>query len=102
MQAGAWTGMLISRAQSGSIVSAVKTTFDGDHPCSMCKLVSKGVAEDSAPKTPSAKKTQEIKMVASIVSELPSPAFFGFAEWPQVSESAASRADAPPTPPPLA
>ncbi len=34
--------MLLSYSRSGSVASAVEKTFDGDHPCPLCKAISKG------------------------------------------------------------
>jgi hypothetical protein len=42
LQSLAWTTMLISRAGETSFVDAVRTTFDGRHPCSICRVVQKG------------------------------------------------------------
>ncbi len=102
MQAGAWTGMIIARSQSSSLASAVKSTFSGDQPCSMCKVVAKGQADESKPKAPAVQKLPEIPMVAMRGSELPAPALAGLAEWPRFFVNGTVRTDAPPTPPPLA
>lgn len=42
LQSLAWTTMLISRTGETSFVDAVRTTFDGRHPCSICRVVQKG------------------------------------------------------------
>jgi hypothetical protein len=42
LQSVAWTTMLIDRTQSSSFVTALRTTFDGKHPCRICKAVSAG------------------------------------------------------------
>jgi hypothetical protein len=102
MQAGAWTGMIIARSQNSSFVSAVKSTFSGEKPCSMCKAVAKGHADESKPTAPAAQKMPEAKMIAMIVSELPPPALSGVMEWQQFLEHGTVRTDAPPNPPPLA
>ncbi len=39
LQTFAWTGMLVSRAQTSTVTEAVATTFDGDHPCALCQAV---------------------------------------------------------------
>jgi len=39
LQTFAWGNMLVSFSRSDSIAEATKKTFDGDHPCSMCKVV---------------------------------------------------------------
>jgi hypothetical protein len=46
LQSVAWTGMLISYSRNASLRSAVTRTFDGEHPCPLCKAVKKGRAEE--------------------------------------------------------
>ena len=39
IQSAAWAGMLVSYSmEKGSVVEAVSDTFDGEHPCALCKL----------------------------------------------------------------
>lgn len=42
LQSVAWTGMLANNLQSRSLSEAVERTFSGEHPCSLCKQISKG------------------------------------------------------------
>src|SRR5271155_5291439 len=42
LQSGAWVGMLINYSRSGSVASAIEKTFDGQHPCPLCRAISKG------------------------------------------------------------
>lgn len=44
LQSVAWTGMLIRFSAQGSFMDAVAMTFDGEHPCSLCKVVTQGRA----------------------------------------------------------
>lgn len=39
LQSMAWTGMLVQFASETGIVEALQKTFDGKHPCSICKFV---------------------------------------------------------------
>lgn len=42
IQSAAWAGMLVSYSmEKGSVVQAVSETFDGEHPCALCKLAKK-------------------------------------------------------------
>ena len=41
-QAVAWTGMVISYSQDAPLTEAVVKTFDGQHPCKLCKQIAKG------------------------------------------------------------
>ena len=40
LQVVAWVGMLAARAPEQGFVRAAESTFDGDHPCSLCLAVS--------------------------------------------------------------
>ncbi len=52
MQSVAWAGMIVTRSQSESLSTAIRTTFDGQHPCTLCKVVAAGkAAEQRAPST---------------------------------------------------
>jgi hypothetical protein len=42
LQSVAWTGMLVTRASHGSLIEAVKLTFDGAHPCVLCEKIEAG------------------------------------------------------------
>jgi hypothetical protein len=46
LQTVAWSGMLISFSRSGSFNEAVAKTFDGQHPCPLCKVVRQGRAQE--------------------------------------------------------
>ena len=42
LQSVAWVGMMVNYSCQGSIKDAVAKTFDGQHPCPLCKLVREG------------------------------------------------------------
>ena len=46
LQTVAWTGMLITYSRDASFKTAVAKTFDGEHPCPLCKAIKKGRAEE--------------------------------------------------------
>lgn len=39
LQSLAWTRMLVSYSQQGQFAEAVSKTFDGRHPCALCKKI---------------------------------------------------------------
>ncbi len=41
LQSAAWAGMLVNHLRSQSLATAVSQTFDGEHPCAMCKAIQK-------------------------------------------------------------
>ena len=40
-QVVAWAGMMISYSQNAPLTEAVAKTFDGQHPCKLCKQIAK-------------------------------------------------------------
>lgn len=42
LQSFAWVGMVISYSQDATLSEAISMTFDGEHPCKMCKVVKEG------------------------------------------------------------
>jgi hypothetical protein len=45
LQTVAWTGMLLTYSRDASFHEAVAKTFDGQHPCPLCKVIQTGRAE---------------------------------------------------------
>ena len=41
LQSAAWVGMFLSYAQADTLGAALVKTFDGKHPCTLCKIVQK-------------------------------------------------------------
>lgn len=42
LQSVAWVGMMIEYSRDGSIALAARKTFDGNHPCCLCKAIAAG------------------------------------------------------------
>jgi hypothetical protein len=42
LQSVAWAAMLADNARTDSFPTAIEKTFDGKHPCSLCKQIAKG------------------------------------------------------------
>jgi hypothetical protein len=42
LQSIAWTSMIIDYSKHGTLCEAIKLTFDGAHPCSLCHIVDRG------------------------------------------------------------
>ena len=105
----AWAGMLVNYSRSQGIVDGVKRTFDGRHPCSLCKKAADLRRSESAPGQEE-KPLVELRgrlvwaeMLASSgvalpgprVRDLPDPAA-GIRLWKPFGRGA----DVPPLPPP--
>jgi hypothetical protein len=42
LQSVAWGGMIAEYARTAKLIVAVEKTFDGQHPCGLCKKIEKG------------------------------------------------------------
>jgi hypothetical protein len=49
LQTAAWAGMLVQHLRSQSLAAAVSQTFDGQHPCAMCKAIAKQKSSEKKP-----------------------------------------------------
>jgi hypothetical protein len=100
LQTVAWTGMLISYSQEG-VREAIAKTFDGEHPCPLCKAVAKGRAEeqerDSKSVKPGGKLDPGLIPPGLEFAFEPTPRFDAI---PACDTSAPERAEAPPKPRP--
>jgi hypothetical protein len=97
LQTVAWTTMFADNLQTESLHDAVTTTFDGDHPCDLCKAI------DAAKKSEQKKQTsfEKLKLEFPLFHEdlvLIAPSRVEF--FPRKNLSAESVSLKPPTPPP--
>ncbi len=46
LQSVAWVRMTMELSQTESLASALQKTFDGQHPCTLCKFVREGVTTE--------------------------------------------------------
>ena len=99
LQSVAWVGMIASYSQSESLGEAISKTFSGKSPCSLCKAVKSGRAEEQ--KRPSAKLIVKMEAVLSATVHAPLPRADEW-EYPVAISLTAKRNLAPPVPPPLA
>lgn len=100
LQSAAWVGMIVSYAQDGDVSEAIEKTFDGQHPCALCKLVEQGTAKEKQPqkKAPVSKKL-DMTLVAVERIAVPPP---GHPDFVVLSERPAQRRPSPSVPPPRA
>jgi hypothetical protein len=101
-QSIAWSAMLVTYSQETTVLAAIDNTFDGAHPCELCKTVSKGVAEgkDGDGFTTSTVKAEFQCLTFSASSPLHPPRAFSL--LPVTETHASAVRFAPPTPPPRA
>jgi hypothetical protein len=99
LQAVAWGQMLVSYSQEADFSEAVMKTFDGAHPCNLCRAVQHGQSEEkNADKTPPGKKLDAVLMHVAVVD----CAVVSDFEFSAFADRVVGRREAPPTPPPRA
>jgi hypothetical protein len=97
LQSVAWTGMIIVYSQTAPLLDAVEKTFDGKHPCKICKVVDEGKK---------AEKKQSSRKLASKLDFFCNPELLAVAPPAPFSlpiaelKHSVTRTDAPPGPPP--
>jgi hypothetical protein len=47
MQVIAWSNMIIDYSSQDGLIEGAKKTFDGEHPCTMCKAIEEGKKQQS-------------------------------------------------------
>ena len=98
LQTFAWTTMIVERAQTGSLAEAIQTTFDGRHPCKLCKVVRTGQAAEK--KSESQLKLQKLELpLPEPVNPLELPATEGHPAMVAVALTSVP-GHGPPLPPP--
>ena len=97
LQSVAWMGMAISYAQTDTLKVALVKTFDGNHPCTLCRVVQAGKRAGKTTDTQRVETKVDFFLVTRqviIFSRPPTPfQTAGIRLMP-------ARAESPPTPPP--
>ncbi|MES2440450.1 MAG: hypothetical protein V4584_15380 [Verrucomicrobiota bacterium] len=73
LQTIAWGNMLVDYSNSSSLSEAVGKTFDGEHPCELCKVVKKSKSEDE--KKPLLKSEMKMDVALPAPVKVPFPRF---------------------------
>lgn len=100
LQSIAWTRMVITYSEDYTFLEAVQRTFDGSHPCKMCKSIveEKKNQEQAAVKFALADKKLEALPVSGFA--LPSPFSNEDIRFFPLAETRLARSSLPETPPP--
>jgi hypothetical protein len=53
LQSVAWTAMLVENSREAPLVAAVKATFDGSRPCTLCQKIDAGRQQEKEQEAPS-------------------------------------------------
>ena len=97
LQSVAWTGMVFVYSRTAPLREALAKTFDGQHPCTLCKAVQEG--KKSEQKLPTNQVTTKLDFFCNpelLAIELPPP----FSQPDSFSKHVPTRTEAPPSPPP--
>lgn len=97
VQGAAWAGMVAARARTSSVAEAVTTTFDGRHPCAVCRAVRRGADADSGARLVRPAPTADLAFAAAAAAFRPALVTSASAAAPC---AATPRPRVPPSPPP--
>jgi hypothetical protein len=101
LQGVAWATMIKDFSRSGSVTIAVQKTFDGKHPCAMCKKIAAQRSHDEkTPATVKAEKKAEV-FIALGTAIVPLPIVRCFAYPPHPFVNLPEHPSAPPVPVPI-
>lgn len=73
LQTIAWGNMLVDFSSKVSLTEAMEKTFDGEHPCPLCKVVSK--SKDGEEKKPLLKAEMKMEVALPMPVKVPFPKF---------------------------
>lgn len=71
LQTIAWGNMLVDFSSETSLSEAMEKTFDGEHPCALCKVVKKSKSEDE--KKPLLKSEMKMEVALPAPVKVPFP-----------------------------
>ena len=97
LQSAAWTGMLVRYSRTDTFTQALAKTFDGKHPCKLCRLVQKEAHSTGKKAAPKVQIKFDLSLLERTVFLLPpssNPQHF-----PSITVGSRS-SDSPPVPPP--
>jgi hypothetical protein len=101
LQGVAWATMIRDYSRTGSVTAAVEKTFDGKHPCAMCKKIAAQRSHDEkTPATVQAEKKAEV-FIALGTAIVPLPIVRCFAHPPHPFVNLPEHPSAPPVPVPI-
>jgi len=100
LQSAAWVGMVLSYSKDSGLGEALGKTFDGAHPCQLCKIVesgTKGEKENDRQAQTTEVKKLDLMLAAVAALVVPAP---DAQEYSPLMQRPVSREYDPPVPPP--
>lgn len=98
LQSVAWAGMFVSYSRQASLTEAIIKTFDGNHPCCLCKIVRQGKASEN--RKESQKPENKLESFLPTGHRLPVCLPQCFLMISGIFNQPVSHIDTPPKPPP--
>jgi hypothetical protein len=99
LQSIAWATMIANYSQHCSVGHAIMQTFDGKHPCDLCKHISKG--KDAERKQDNERGAAKADLICVIRQYMLLPPFVLF-DYSELITSPGCNSQQPPSPPPRA
>ena len=96
LQSIAWVSMVVSYSQTAPLTTALQKTFDGTHPCSLCRQVADGKRSEKKTDVGPAKKLEFRYTPVALIFRAPSM----YWEVPMIELPAELISIDPPVPPP--
>ncbi len=101
LQSAAWVGMVVVYSQDGSLGEALEKTFDGEHPCPLCKMVESGTSsDDREQRKAEVTKVKKLDLMLAVMESLVVPASPDVPDYLPPELRLSLREDSPPLPPP--
>jgi len=99
LQSVGWVGMFLKFSQTDAVTAAIEKTFDGKHPCTICKAVREGKRAEKKQESQKLQTKLDFFCLKQLLAIEPPPPF---ACPISASDSLLSRTESPPRPPPRA
>lgn len=101
LQSAAWVSMVVVYSQDASLGEALEKTFDGEHPCPLCKIVESGTkSDDQDSRKAEVTKVKKLDLMLAAVESLVVPVSKDVPDYLPPSLRLSLREDSPPLPPP--
>jgi hypothetical protein len=97
LQSVAWIGMTINNSQTLPLKQALIKTFDGKHPCTLCKFVAHGKKSEKKQESEKSEAKLDLYFVRNLIDLKP----FAFPLVSTAVDAWTARPENPPVPPPL-
>jgi hypothetical protein len=69
LQCVAWSTMLVRFASSLPLIQAIQYTFDGEHPCTLCKSIQEGSAQEKQTDRHLPSSTDKVELLGLVWQE---------------------------------